>query len=180
MLDEMLRDSPTLLPPGGSWRAVAAEAVGAAAAALVAKHGADPAGWRWGRWHRQAWRHSLGRDAALARRFDATSAPEHLPMAGDATTLNCTVSLDETDAPGAFGVTYRQILDVADLNRSLVCLPPGNSGHPDSPHYADGLARWRAVEYHPLLVDWGDIEKAAEARLVLTPQPAAARAKAAL
>jgi penicillin amidase len=69
---------------------------------------------------------------------------------------------------GVHGVSYRQVLDMGDLNAAQIVIPPGNSGQPGSPHYSDNIERWLNVEYHPLFVEWGDIEANAEAELRLT------------
>ena len=69
----------------------------------------------------------------------------------------------------ASGVSFRMILDFADINRSLWILPPGQSGHPGSPHYSDGIQPWLNVEYYPMYWDWGDIRANQEGTLRLTP-----------
>ena len=48
-------------------------------------------------------------------------------------------------------------------------MPPGNSGQPGSTHYGDNVARWLALEYHPLHVQWDDIRANAEAEMTLSP-----------
>jgi acyl-homoserine lactone acylase PvdQ len=48
-------------------------------------------------------------------------------------------------------------------------MPPGNSGQPGSAHYADNVERWVGLEYHPLYIEWGDIEANAEAEMRLRP-----------
>ena len=68
------------------------------------------------------------------------------------------------------GVAYRQIFDLSDLNAAQICVPPGNSGQPGSTHYGDNLERWRTVQYHPLYVEWADIDANAESRLELIPR----------
>jgi acyl-homoserine lactone acylase PvdQ len=50
-----------------------------------------------------------------------------------------------------------------------IVLPPVNSGQPGSPHYADGIAPWLALEYHPLYTEWKDIEANAETEQILRP-----------
>ena len=61
------------------------------------------------------------------------------------------------------------MIDLADLNGMQICIPPGNSGQPGSPHYADNVERWLNVEYHPLYTQWEDIEASAEQTLELRP-----------
>ena len=91
--------------------------------------------------------------------------PEAVPVGGDGTSPFNTVSDEAGRVPQT--VSYRQVFNMADLNAAQIVIPPGNSGQPGSPHYADNLERWRNVEYHPLYIDWGDIEANTEARLTL-------------
>jgi penicillin amidase len=41
------------------------------------------------------------------------------------------------------GASYRGVYDLADLNRSLFIVTPGQSGNPLSRHARDFLTRWR-------------------------------------
>ena len=111
--------------------------------------------------HFAAWRHNLGRDPEHAETLNAGE----VPVGGHADTVFSTMV--EHGAVSTHGVSYRQVIDLAEVNAMQICIPPGNSGQPGSPHYADNLERWRTVEYHPLFVDWSDIEANAEARLEL-------------
>jgi len=65
--------------------------------------------------------------------------------------------------------TYRQIIDLADVNNSVFIIPPGQSGHVAGPHYADHLEDYFAIRYRPLLWDWPRIEAEAESEQKLTP-----------
>ena len=64
---------------------------------------------------------------------------------------------------------YRHIVDLADVRRSVFVLPPGQSGHVASPHYADQVDDFLNLRYRPLLWDAADIEANAEGRLTLSP-----------
>jgi penicillin amidase len=110
-----------------------------------------------------SWRHNLGRDEELAEVFNLPD----IEVGGDATTVFNTSSA--AGITGNSGVSFRQIFDMRDLNAARICIPPGNSGQPGSPHYGDHVQRWRDVEYHPLFVEWADIEANAEGELRLTP-----------
>jgi penicillin amidase len=48
-------------------------------------------------------------------------------------------------------------------------LPPGQSGHPGSRHYADLLDLWRDVEYAPLLFSRAAVVQAVEEQAELVP-----------
>jgi penicillin amidase len=101
----------------------------------------------------------------MARLLNLSHAPDEIPAGGDAFTLYCTHA--GYRAAGTAGVSYRQILDLADLNEAQICIPPGNSGQPGSVHYGDNIGRWLDCEYHPLFIEGKDIESHKEAELVL-------------
>jgi penicillin amidase len=110
------------------------------------------------------WRHNLGRDAELAPIFNLPDTP----VGGDGATLWATQA--RYGRASDHGVSYRQVFDLSDLNAARVLMPPGNSGQPGSPHYGDNVGRWLALDYHPLYVEWPDIEANAEAELELRPR----------
>lgn len=163
LLDQLEEGSALMLPPGKDWPALIGAAIDEAAASLAAEFGDDPSRWRWDARHLMKWRHNLGRQPELADALNL--AP--VGVGGDGTTPFATTS--DQDKTVMAGVSYRQIFDLANLNAAQICIPPGNSGQPGSPHYADNTERWRDVEYHPLFIDWDDIGANAEARLELRP-----------
>ena len=146
-----------------SWDAAIEQALANAAKELREAYGDDSSQWRWGLAHTTGWRHSMGRDPELR---DVLNVPD-IEIGGDSSTLFNTAT--PVGITGLHGVSFRQIYDLNDLNAARICIPPGNSGQPGSPHYSDNVDRWRDVEYHPLFVDWSDIEANAEGELQLTP-----------
>ncbi len=101
---------------------------------LAARLGPTVATWTWGSIHFREFDHLTG-VAALKR------GPFSSP--GDAYTLNAAGGLVAT-----YGPAWRQIMDFADLNRSLVIYPGGQSGNPLSVHYDDYLDDYMNGEYH--------------------------------
>jgi penicillin amidase len=105
---------------------------------LAARFGPDPAAWRWGVAHQAVFAHPLLR---------------HLPLLGWLTTLRIGTPGDDTTldrgvpAHGSFeslhGPEFRAVYDLADLDRSLFVMAPGQSGNPLSPQARDFLTRWR-------------------------------------
>ena len=75
------------------------------------------------------------RFGSLAREYDLDSPPLRSP-------LTQTIWAQE-------GNSYSQIVDLADLDRSLSMLPPGISEDPASPHFKDQMDLWAEGEYHP-------------------------------
>lgn len=126
------------------------------------KLGADPAAWRWGALHKLALRHPLATDGERKALFDLSP----VELGGDGNTVN--VRVGEGFAVG-HGASFREILDVADWDRSLATSVPGQSGQPGNPHYADLLALWAEGKYFPLLFSREAVEGAAKERLVLAP-----------
>ncbi len=159
------RDDRTLLGDFPSWEAAIERALAHAATALREKFGPDTSAWRWGRAHWMTWRHNLGRNRELAETLNLPDTP----VGGDGATLWATQA--RYGQGSDHGVSYRQIFDLRDLNAARIVIPPGNSGQPASPHYGDNVQRWRQLEYHPLFVNWPDIEANAEGDLRLTPAP---------
>lgn len=163
VLHEQLMANSRLMLDHETWDEAIAAALVEARAELESRFGTDWGAWRWDAIHRIEWRHNLGREEPLASILN----PPPAPVGGDATSPFNAVS--DADGRVPLSVSYRQIFDLADLNAAQVVIPPGNSGQPGSPHYADNIERWRTVTYHPLFVDWGDIERNAEAHLTLRP-----------
>ncbi len=60
-------------------------------------------------------------------------------------------------------------MDVGDWDKSLAVLPGGQSGHPASEHYQDGLVDWRNGRYHPMLFTRERIEQESEGITLLEP-----------
>ena len=113
-------------------------ALEAAVIDLAQRFGPDPAAWRWGQPHQ----------AVFANPFLT-----HLPLIGRWTTFRIASPGGDTTidrgvpAYGSFesmhGPEFRAVYDLADLDRSLFVVAPGQSGNPLSSHAADFLRRWR-------------------------------------
>ena len=161
LLAQLSDGSDLMLPDGSSWADAVSESLVAAAAALRQRYG-DPSEWRYDASHAINWRHNLGRDPELADTFNVGE----VAVGGDDFTVNNAGTL--YGRPGDHGASLRLVYSMGDLNAARVCLPPGNSGLPASPHYNDHLEEWRAVEYYPLYVDWNDINANAEYELRLS------------
>jgi penicillin amidase len=136
-------------------------ALGAAWRELAGKLGPDPAGWSWGRMHRASFEHPLAGTPALQEVLNTRD----VPRGGDSTTPNATGS----GARQTAGASYREIIDVADWDRSMTINVPGVSGQPGSPHYEDLLPLWAAGQYHPLPFSRRAVESSASQRLMLLP-----------
>jgi len=120
--------------------------------------GPDRAAWSWGALHRAGFRHPL------AAAFDLPS----VPRGGDAHTVNATGGPDYRQA---YGASYREILDLADWDRSVATSVPGQSGQPGSPYYGDLLPLWAEGRYFPLAYSRARVERETAHVLTLLPRP---------
>jgi penicillin amidase len=106
-------------------------------ASLAARFGPDPAAWRWGAVHQAVFAHPvLHAIPVLGALTEARIA-----MPGDGTTLDCGGTDEALEA--VHGPSFRGVYDLADLDRSLFMMAPGQSGNPLSRHAWDFLTRWR-------------------------------------
>lgn len=124
---------------------------------LANRLGSDRKAWSWGRLHQIYFRHPL--DQAAFNRGP-------IPRPGDGNTVN------STSGPGfqqTNGASYREILDLADWDRSVMTNVPGESGDPSSPHYSDLLEDWAAGRYHPMPFTRKAVEAATVERILLAP-----------
>ena len=115
---------------------------------LRKSQGPDRSQWRWGRMHTRSLSHPF---------VPAFNLPT-VERAGGAGTV------------AADGASYREILDVANWDRSLVINTPGQSGQPGSPFYGNLLHDWADNKYFNLAFSREAVENAAVHRLTLTPR----------
>lgn len=119
--------------------------------------------WRWGSLHQIRFHHPLALDAERRKLFDL--AP--VERGGDAHTVKNTGGSGFRQSSGA---SYRQIIDLADWDRSVATSVPGQSGQPTSPHYADLLPLWAEDKYFPLPYTRAAVERHTKHKLILEPE----------
>jgi penicillin amidase len=131
-----------LSPPGAHWcdgdcAPMLRDSLADAVKGLSARFGSDPAAWRWGDAHQAVFAHPFLRTIPLLGPFTTI----RLPSPGDDNTLDRggTDSLFQS----VHGASYRGVYDLANLDRSLFMVTPGQSGNPFSPHARDFAIRWR-------------------------------------
>ncbi|MFN8584964.1 MAG: penicillin acylase family protein [Dehalococcoidia bacterium] len=141
-------------------------ALQAALHALETDLGPQRSKWRWGSVH--GWRlpHLLEHVPALGRWY--SRGP--YPFPGDGNTV-LQASYSVTAGTGRVGTLpgYRQVIDLADLDRSVFQLSAGNSGIPGHRRYGDCIEEFIAGRYRPLLYSPEAIEANVEHRLRLEP-----------
>jgi penicillin amidase len=117
-----------------------------AIADLRKTQGDDWQQWRWGRRHTRAFPHA---------NFQGLFALPTVERPGGSGTV------------AADGASFREILDVADWDRSIVTNVPGQSAQPESPFYGNLLQLWAEDEYFPLVFSRERVLKEGAHRLLL-------------
>jgi penicillin amidase len=126
--------------------------------------GANHDKWGWGRLHRLSFR-AFGSDQ---ERLDAMY---ELPYGGSSDSVNT----GEFQGSSTFDVrvasTFRIVVDVGSLDKSLVAIAPGESEHPQHPHYRDNLSDWLRGHAGLLVSDKVLVRESDPHRLILQPVP---------
>jgi penicillin amidase len=152
-------------PGGGTWSGLLGSALEGALDRLETALGADPSAWRWGAIHRVRFAHPLARLPGLGALFVAA---EH-GIGGDEQTvlqsgLDGRLGFDAVVVP-----SWRQVVDLSNVDEARAILSTGQSGNPASPHWNDQSPLWAAGELRPCPFTRAAVEAAAERRLVLVP-----------
>ena len=122
--------------------------------------------WSWGKLHKLTFTHVLGGVKPLNALFNRGP----YAIGGDEDTVWSTSGFSlKGPNESITSAPFRFIADLSDLNRSLGCLVPGQSGQPASPHYADAIQDWLEGKYHPMLYRQDSVEKQRQSTLVLKP-----------
>ena len=161
MLDDA--DSAWVRDAGGKG-ALLLRSVGEAVTWLKETLGPEMNGWQWGKLHGAIFPHTLGIQPPLDQVFNRGP----YPIGGDTDTACQTAYHARSPYDvNAWAPSFRQIVDMGDLSRSVVAFPPGQSGQLGSPHYDDLIEPWLKGEYCPMLWTREQVEREAEGRLIL-------------
>lgn len=128
--------------------------------------GPDLNQWQWGKLHRITFAHALSLQKPLDKVFDRGP----FPIGGD-TDTPCQTGMYPQDPYDnkAWSPSFRQIVDLGDLSKSVTIAPPGQSGQLGNPHYDDLIAPWLNGNYHPQLWTREQVERETIGRLKLEP-----------
>ena len=149
-----------------SWDAARSSAFTAAVEDLREKLGSDISQWQYGKIHKMTYNHVLGTIKPLDKIFNRGP----FPLGGDVDTVNMGATLPHQPETVITVPSFRQIVNLADMEASLSGHSPGQSGHPASKHYADFIKAWRKVKHHPMLFERSAIEANAEGILKMAPE----------
>jgi penicillin G amidase len=138
-----LRPSMAVDGRPADWTSLFVECLDLACTRLVTKLGSNTKRWTWGRLHTLQLRHPLSK----LRPLFPYQGP--FPIGGDSETVNQTGVMHENGLPGEVSVSgsWRLIIDLGRPESCCTAHCPGQSGHPGSPHYSDGMADWLAGRY---------------------------------
>jgi penicillin G amidase len=142
------------------------EALDAALDELSSALGEDPAGWQWGALHRVRFAGQLAMIPDLAELFMAAEGP----LGGDEQTVLQGLFEPGSSYEAVVVPSWRQIIDLSDLDASVGTHTLGQSGNPASPHFNDLYPLWSTGRYHPLPFSREAVESAAETKLDLLPE----------
>ena len=133
---------------------------------VAARLGPDPATWAWGKLHQAEFSHTLSPLANPTQRAAMKIGPN--PMGGTANS-----PMAATWRPDDFrviaGASFRMVLDVGNWDASRTINTPGQSGDPQSPHFADLFPLWVTGQYVPLSYSRAAVEAVTERVITLTP-----------
>ena len=149
---------------GGDCAAIMSQALDDATRDLAARLGGEPASWRWGDVHQAVFAHPLLRAVPWLN----TLTQARVAAPGDDTTID-RGGLDPRSFEGVHGASYRGVYDLADLDRSLFVVAPGQSGHIASRLGRNFVTRWRNGE----TITMGHAPAHVDAYIRLVPQGAA-------
>ncbi len=131
-----------LSPAGASWcggdcAPLLKSTLDSTMSSLAARFGSDPNNWRWGTVHQAVFAHPFLRAVPILGALTTS----RIAVPGDGATLDRGGTDEALEA--VHGASYRGVYDLADLDRSLFVVTPGQSGNPLSRHARDFLTRWR-------------------------------------
>jgi len=145
---------------------ILAEALSTAVDELEKSLGKDPTKWAWGDLHTLTFYNQVMNNFPLINKL-FNRGP--FRTSGGSSIVNAT----GWNANQSYQVTWlpsmRMIVDMSNLQNSLLIHTTGESGHAYHPHYIDMADLWRNIQYQPMHWDQDVIENVAEEHLRLVP-----------
>jgi penicillin amidase len=141
------------------------ETLAAAFGETRARLGADAAQWAWGRLHHGYFPHAL---ASVTPGDAGLPDVGPLPIGGSGSTVKL-ATFRGADFRVMHGASFRMIVDLADLDRSVCVNAPGQSGDPRSVHYDRLAPLWATSDYAPMPYSSAAVDAATEFVWRLTP-----------
>ncbi|MCL4367970.1 MAG: penicillin acylase family protein [Actinobacteria bacterium] len=131
-------------------------------------YGKDATKWRWGVMHTATFRNQTLGKSGIAP-IEALFNRGPFEVAGGSAIVNATGWDYEKGYEVQSLPSERMIVDLSNLENSLMITTTGESGHAFHPNYIDMADLWRSIDYRPML--WGEaqIQAAATDHLTLSP-----------
>lgn len=126
VIENLLRQQPTGWTPNNDWGDWLIQQLAAALQDGRKLQGGDIAKWRWGRALQWNFQHPVGKQLPLVSSFFDIGP---IAMSGSSTTVKQTTT--------TLGPSERMVVDLANLDDSVMNLRVGESGHVASSHYKD-------------------------------------------
>jgi penicillin amidase len=123
---------------GGNCGTLLAQSLQAAMAGAIAAQGPTPHDWLWGRVHQAIFSHPLLGALPVLGRITTS----YIAQPGDDTTVY-RGGMHGNGWASVHGAGFRGVYDLADLDRSVFALTPGQSGHPFRRMATSLMERWR-------------------------------------
>ncbi len=135
---------------------------------MESTYGKDATKWRWGAMHTATFRNQTLGESGIAP-IEALFNRGPFEVAGGSAIVNATAWDYEKGYEVQTLPSERMIVDLANLENSVMITTTGESGHAFHPNYIDMADTWRSIDYRPML--WGEsqIQAAAGDHLTLTP-----------
>jgi penicillin amidase len=111
---------------------------------LRKERGDDESGWKWGDLHSITFRHFLGSASPLDQVFNIGP----FRWDGDCDTVKMSSIIPGTFRGNGWNPTFRQLIDMADMDGAIVGHAPGQSGMIGSPYYDSMLEDWKGASLH--------------------------------
>jgi len=141
-----------------SWKVALERALDATIEELSTRLGSSILRWQYSAIHKLSYNHPLG----MVKPLDSFFNRGPFPFGGDCDTVSMGNTSPQDPTTVIVVPSYRQIVDLGNLENSLSVHSPGQSGHPASKHYDDFIALWRENKYHPMLFTREAVESEAE------------------
>ena len=163
IIDQMLSEDDTLLPPGKSWPVFMATALSSAMQNLKASLGENLTFWKWSEVHKTKPRHTL---SFIFPDMEDLLNPPSVSMSGDGDTplAGSYPPLHFADIGGLSVARYA--FDLSNWDHSLWSVPLGSSGNPGSEHYYDQTDTWSQIKMSAMTYDWDKIIDEADSHQV--------------
>jgi penicillin amidase len=133
---------------------------------LNEKMGDGPGFWEWGLLHKVTFTHPLGKQQPFDRIFNAGP----YPIGGSPNTIAKAEFRFFRPYRVDAGASMRQIVDLADPDRTWSVIAGGQSGQPFSDHFDDQIQLWLAGRYKIARMARDEIAKYASAKQVFRPK----------